>query len=68
MKRLQERGERIARERRQVAIDRIVARLEERLRGVRVEADQAAIRISGAGLYKRWLTETQLRFVASLVK
>lgn len=68
MRRLEQRGEQLARARRQIAIERIVARLEERLRGVRVEADQSAIRISGAGLFKRWLTETQLRFVASLVK
>ena len=68
MKRLDQRGQELARARRRIAIDRIVARLEEQLRGVRVEADQSQIRISGSGLVKRWLTETQLRFVADLVK
>ena len=68
MKRLVQRGQELAQARRRIAIDRIVARLEEQLRGVRIEADQSAIRISGSGLFKRWLTETQLRFVADLVK
>lgn len=68
MKQLKKRGEQLAEARRDLAIDLIVERLEEQLRGVRIEADQAQIRISGSGLFKRWLSETHLRFVGGLVK
>jgi hypothetical protein len=68
MKNLEKRGERFARARQDIAIGIVAARLIEQLRGVRVEVEQNKIRISGSGLFKRWLTETQLRFVADLLK
>ncbi len=68
MKNLEQRGEQLARARQDIAIGILAARLIEQLRGIRVEAEQDKIRISGSGLFKRWLTETQLRFVADLVK
>jgi len=68
MNKLEKRGEQMARARQELAIGLIAQLLKERLRGVRVEAGQSEIRISGAGLFKRWLTETGLRFVAGSIR
>lgn len=68
MKQLEKRAEELARTRQRIAIDRIEARLREQLNGVHIEVEQFEIRIRGAGLVKRWLTETGLRFVGALVK
>ncbi len=68
MRQLEKRGERLARARQQVAIAHIMAVLSREFPGLRVEADQSQIRMSGAGLVKRWLTDSSLRFVAGMVK
>lgn len=68
MKQLKRRGEQIARQRQEWAMRAIAARLDEELRDLLVELRQDEIRISGARMVKRWLAETQLRFVSSLVK
>lgn len=68
MKQLSKRGQQIARARKELAMRLITARLEEHFRNLLVDVEQDRIRISGTGMVKRWLTETQLRFVSSLVK
>jgi hypothetical protein len=68
MTQLEKRAEQIARARQELTLRLIAARLREDLRQARVEILQSEIHISGAGLFKRWLTETGLRFVGDLVK
>lgn len=68
MNKLEKRAEQVARARRQIAMERIAARLEEQLHGVRIELEQSEIRIVGRDLVKRWLSDTGLRFVAGMVK
>jgi hypothetical protein len=63
MNKLEKRAERIALARQRAAIGLIAARLSEELRGARIEIDASEIRIRGAGMVKRWLSETRLRFV-----
>ena len=68
MTQLEKRAEQLARDRQKLAIDRIEARLREQLNGVRIEVEQFEIRVRGVGLVKRWLKESGLRFVVSMVK
>jgi hypothetical protein len=68
MTKLQKRGEAIARARQKLAIDRVEARLREQIAAVQIEVEQFEIRIRGAGLVKRWLTDSGLRFISDLVK
>lgn len=68
MTQLEKRAEQLARERQKIVIDRIATRLREQLNGVRIEVEQFEIRVRGVGLVKRWLKESGLRFVASMVK
>ena len=68
MTQLEKRAEQFARDRQKLAIDRIEARLREQLNGVRIEVEQFEIRVRGVGLVKRWLKESGLRFVVSMVK
>jgi len=68
MTQIEKRALEIARSRQKIAIDRIEARLREQLNGVQIEVEQFEIRVRGAGLFKRWLTETGLRFVGVTAK
>lgn len=68
MTQLEKRGERLARARQQIAVERLVALLIQEFPGVRFEADQSHIRMSGVGVVKRWLTDTSLRFVGGMMK
>ena len=68
MRQLEKRGERRAREQQARVLRLLAERLDEQLRGVRVEVEQSEIRLVGRNLVKRWLSETGLRFVAGMVK
>lgn len=68
MNSLEKRGEAIARAQQKRALDRLEARLREQLNGVLIEVEQFEIRIRGAGLVKRWLSEAGLRFVGGMIR
>lgn len=68
MTNLEKRAEQLAQLERHIIIGRIAAKLAGELRGATMAVDQSGIRISGVGLFKRWLNETGLRFAADLIK
>ena len=68
MRQLEKRGRELARAREMRALERLVEVLMRDSPGARVEADQRAVRVSGAGLVRRWLTDSSLRFVGGMMK
>ena len=68
MRQLEKRGRDLARARELRALERLVEVLMRDYPGARIETDQSRIRISGAGLMRRWLTDSSLRFVAGMMK
>ena len=68
MRQLEKRGRELARARELRALERLVEVLMQDYPGARIEADQSRVRMSGAGIVKRWLTESSLRFVAGMMK
>lgn len=64
MKRLQWRVEQLARAAQRRQVTRLVIRWSEQLRGVRVEARDTGVVLSGRGLIHRWLVDPTLRFIS----
>lgn len=68
IRRLQARAEAIAARKRRDRIERIVAELEARVPGVRAEASESGVTISGTALVRRWLSDPALRFAGTMSK
>lgn len=63
MRGLERRGEQLAHARQRLRLASIAARLREILGGARVDEEDARIIVSGRKLVRRWLGDTEVRFL-----